>query len=94
MLDLTLESFVTELDMYVFVFKSQNELRPAYEDFLLKKQEKAAKNKKKEEVNCYYNIQKCMLTIKHTSMISPCLQDLNNFGLFQTWKSQFPISWE
>ncbi|XP_067276141.1 anoctamin-1 isoform X2 [Pseudorasbora parva] len=27
----------------------ENELRPAYEDFLLKKQEKAAKNKKKEE---------------------------------------------
>lgn len=51
MLDLTLESFIAELDLYVCVFKSQNELRPAYEDFLLKKQEKAAKNKKKEEVN-------------------------------------------
>uniref|UniRef100_A0A8C0YTT4 Anoctamin n=1 Tax=Cyprinus carpio carpio TaxID=630221 RepID=A0A8C0YTT4_CYPCA len=30
----------------------KNELRPAYEDFLLKKQEKKAKNNKKEEVNC------------------------------------------
>ncbi len=35
----------------VCVCVSQNELRPAYEDFLLKKQEKA-KKKKKEEVNC------------------------------------------
>uniref|UniRef100_A0A8C2FJ14 Anoctamin n=1 Tax=Cyprinus carpio TaxID=7962 RepID=A0A8C2FJ14_CYPCA len=30
----------------------KSKLRPAYEDFLLKKQEKKAKNKKKEEVNC------------------------------------------
>ncbi len=37
--------------MCVCVCVSQNELRPAYEDFLLKKQEKA-KKKKKEEVNC------------------------------------------
>uniref|UniRef100_A0A8C2A1P5 Anoctamin n=1 Tax=Cyprinus carpio TaxID=7962 RepID=A0A8C2A1P5_CYPCA len=29
--------------------RAENELRPAYEDFLLKKQEKKAKNKKKEE---------------------------------------------
>lgn len=40
--------------MYVCVFVSQNELRPAYEDFLLKKQEKKAKNKKKEEVKCTF----------------------------------------
>lgn len=54
--------------MYMFVFISQNELRPAYEDFLLKKQEKKAKNKKKEEVNC---------TIMYKTKVLVCIWPMN-----------------
>lgn len=79
----SLESLITELGVYVCVFVSQNELRPAYEDFLLKKQEKA-KKKKKEEVNCtlmYKTIRfLCFDQWFHNLMnIFCCLWLLNNY---------------